>query len=241
MARAKQTARSEARRRHRLANRLDEEATPNELDADGTPVEGASAGPSSAGRSSAAARPSAAPRPGVLTAFRSAYHPAHVREDLRDLPNLLRTKAFLGGAALMLAGAAIFVAFPAYSVPQILFQYLVYPPAFAPIFFVGFFANRASYLIGFIFGLLDALVFIVLLATGTLDGLFGKPFDPALLPSAAISALFAGAGTGTVFSAAFAWYRRFLSLSSPKRTGAGAGGSRGGGRGATRAKSASRR
>jgi hypothetical protein len=239
VARVKQTARSEARRRHRLANRLDEEATPNELDADGTPAEGPPAGPSPAGRSSGAAQPSAPSRPGVLTAFRSAYHPARIREDLRDLPNLLRTTAFLGGAGLMLAGAAIFIAFPAYSVPQILFQYLVYPPAFAPIFFVGFFAKRASYLIGFIFGLLDAIVFIALLATGALDGLFGKPFDPALLPSAAISALFAGAGTGTVFAAAFAWYRRFLSLSSPKR--AGAGGNRGGGRGATRAKSASRR
>lgn len=233
MARAKQTARSEARRRHRLANRLDEEVAPNELD--GAPSTGNTAGSAAATGSRRAAQPSKAsttPRPGVLSAFRGAYHPAHIREDLRDLPKLLLSRAFLGAIALIVAGAAVFVVFPGYNGAQFLFQTLTYPPAMAPIFVVGFFATSASYLLGFIVGLIDAAILAILITSGVL----GAATDPNAVPSFLGGAVFTGAVTGAVFASAAAWYRRFLALSSPKRTGVATGGNRG-----ARAKSGGRR
>ena len=229
MARAKQTARAEARRRHRLANRLDDEVAPNELSGDDGTDDGATATaprrPTTSGRASS-------PRPGVLSAFRGAYHAANVREDLRILPPLLLTRGFLGALALVLGGAAIYIAFPGYSGSQFLFQTLTYPPAMAPIFVVGFFAPRASYLLGFLIGLLDAVVLGVLIASGAL----GPTSDPNAIPSFLGGAVFTGAVTGAVFASAAAWYRRFLALSSPKRAAAAAGSNRG-----ARAKSGSRR
>jgi hypothetical protein len=233
VARAKQTARSEARRRHRLANRLDDEAAPNELGGDDASAgDTAAAAAAGARRPTPAGRAAAPPRPGVLSAFRGAYHPAHIREDLRDLPRLLIGRAFLGAIALIIAGAVVFVLFPGYNGAQFLFQTLTYPPAMAPIFVVGFFATSASYLLGFIVGLVDAAILGILIASGAI----GAATDPNAIPSFLGGALFTGAVTGAVFAAAAAWYRRFLSLSSPKRAGAATGANRG-----TRAKSASRR
>jgi hypothetical protein len=168
----------------------------------------------------------------VLSAFRGAYHPAHIREDLRDLPKLLISRAFLGAIALVVAGAAVFVAFPGYNGAQFLFQTLTYPPAMAPIFVVGFFATSASYLLGFIVGLVDAAILAILIGSGAL----GAATDPNAIPSFLGGAVFTGAVTGAVFASAAAWYRRFLSLSSPKRAGVASGGNR-----AARAKSGGRR
>jgi hypothetical protein len=142
------------------------------------------------------------------------------------------SRAFLGAIALIVAGAAIFVLFPGYSGAQFLFQTLTYPPAMAPIFVVGFFAASASYLLGFIVGLIDAAILAILVASGAL----GAATDPNAIPTFLGGAVFTGAVTGAVFAAAAAWYRRFLALSSPKRAGVGAGSNRG-----TRAKSGSRR
>lgn len=231
MARAKQTARSEARRRHRLANRLDDEVAPNELGGDATSVGDA---PATTGlrRAAQASKASAPARPGVLSAFRGAYHPAHIREDLRDLPKLVLSRAFLGAIALIVAGAAVFVLFPGYNGAQFLFQTLTYPPAMAPIFVVGFFATSASYLLGFIVGLIDAVILAILIASGVL----GAATDPNAVPSFLGGAVFTGAVTGAVFASAAAWYRRFLALSSPKRAGIATAGNR-----STRAKSGGRR
>jgi hypothetical protein len=231
VARAKQTARSEARRRYRLANRLDDEVAPNELDG-GDPGSGDSTSASTSRRPTPAGGTSAAPRPGVLSAFRRAYHPANVREDLRVLPGLLASRAFLGAIALVVAGAAVYIAFPGYSGSAFLFQTLTYPPAMAPIFVVGFFATRASYLLGFIVGLVDAAILAILIASGAL----GASADPSAIPTFLGGAVFTGAATGAVFASAAAWYRRFLALSSPKRGGVASGTNRN-----ARAKSGSRR
>jgi hypothetical protein len=227
VARAKQTARAEARRRHRLANRLEDEAQPNELD--GADLDDAPARPPTAtSRSASSARaqtPARATGPiriGIGAAFRGAYHPAHVREDLTFLPSLLVSRAFLGAIGLMLVGAAAFATFPGYTGATFLFQTLTYPPAMAPIFVVGFFAPRASYLLGFLVGVIDALLFAVLVTA--VAPAIGIPTDPTLVPSLIGTALFTGAVTGTFFAAAAAWYRRFLSLSSPRRVAAPKGG-----------------
>jgi hypothetical protein len=231
VARAKQTARSEARRRHRLANRLDDEVAPNELGEDATST-GETAASTGSRRAAQTSKASTPPRAGVLSAFRGAYHPAHIREDLRDLPKLLMSRAFLGAIALIVAGAAVFIVFPGYNGAQFIFQTLTYPPAMAPIFVVGFFATSASYLLGFIVGLIDAAILAILIASGAL----GASTDPNAIPSFLGGAVFTGAVTGAVFAAAAAWYRRFLALSSPKRAGLASGGNRG-----ARAKSGSRR
>jgi hypothetical protein len=231
VARAKQTARSEARRRHRLANRLDDEVAPNELDGEATGT-GDAAATTGSRRAGQVSKTSSPPRPGVLSAFRGAYHPAHIREDLGDLPKLLLSRAFLGAIALIVAGAAVFVFFPGYNGAQFLFQTLTYPPAMAPIFVVGFFATSASYLLGFIVGLVDAAILAILIASG----LLGAATDPNAIPSFLGGAVFTGAVTGAVFAAAAAWYRRFLALSSPKRAATATGGNSG-----ARAKSGGRR
>lgn len=232
MARAKQTARSEARRRNRLANRLDDAATPNALDGDAPAGAASSASRAPGGRPSGSTRAAAPVRPGVFASFRAAYRPANIREDLRDLPSLLASRAFLGAIALIVAGAAAFIAFPNYSGPAFLFQTLTYPPAMAPIFVVGFFAPRASYLLGFAVGIVDAAVLAILVLAGAL----GAAQDASAVPGFLGTAFFTSAVVGSTFAAAAAWYRRFLSLSSPRRAGAG-----GTPKGGARAKAGGRR
>ena len=81
MARAKQTNRAEARRRYRqsVAQATPEGELPEASEpSGGTPA----AGPKSSRQSGQA-------RPSLGAAFREAYHPAHVREDLQALPGLL--------------------------------------------------------------------------------------------------------------------------------------------------------
>ena len=219
MARAKQTARAEARRRARIANRpLDAETDAIEgevIDDD----ESLGAGSATAGRSQAGARgrTEIRPRPGLRSVFGSfgqAYRRANVREDLAVLPKLLLTRGFLAALGMVLLGFILAEAFPGYSGSSFAFQFLTFPPALAPIFVAGFFAPRASYLLGLLVGLFDALVYAVWLVTvlPTL-GAATAPTDVGLY---VVTALFWSAVTGIVFGAGAAWYRRFLQLTSPK-------------------------
>ena len=78
MARAKSTARAEARRRHRAATAAataEDPALEAEMTSKGSQAK--AAGPTS--------RP---PRPGMFGSFRGAIRPVHFREDLADLPRL---------------------------------------------------------------------------------------------------------------------------------------------------------
>jgi len=124
VARAKQTVRAEARRRYRLAANLTEDEAGGELDAE-TP---ATAAPVS-GKPAPQSRPAQASsgRPGFLSAFRGAYHPAHLREDLRVLPQLLTSRALLAGLALVLVGAVAAYAFPGYTGSAFAWELLVLP------------------------------------------------------------------------------------------------------------------
>src|SRR6185503_1233283 len=144
VARAKQTDRAEARRRYRQAGAADstEVGDAAELDyGERRPVSGQK--PAARG-----ARPqdkAPAGRTGFLDSFRMAYHPAHVREDLRALPELLRSRAFLAGLALLLIGGAVWLLFPLRSGSILLWELLVVPgSALAPQLVGGFFAPRAS-------------------------------------------------------------------------------------------------
>lgn len=224
MARAKQTGRAEARRRYRQAVVAD-------------PVEGDDAaeldygerrpdsGPKPAARPARAPDRSPTGRVGFMDSFRLAYHPAHIRDDLRALPELLRSRAFLGAAALLVVGGVAWLLFPLRSGSILLWELLIVPgSALAPQLVGGFFAPRASYLIGFLLGVLQTLVFVLVSLSPTVVAAYEalQPGGaPQMRPDQVLSALASSAVTGALFSAAAAWYRRFLSLSSPKRAQAG--------------------
>ena len=221
MARAKQTDRAEARRRYRQANRLEAEAEPNVLDEDDGPTVAASR-----------AKPAPPERPGITSSFRAAYHPANVREDLALLPQLLTTRAFLAAAGLVIAATVFVALLPTSSLAGFAFQTFVLPPAIAPIFVAGFFAPRASYLIGLVVSLIDALAyaFLVIVIAPTIGTATPGPDVASLVGTA----LVVGPTSGVLFASAAAWYRRFLALSSRSRQQPA-------NRGKARAKASSRR
>jgi hypothetical protein len=206
VARAKRTDRADARRRYRQYQSADlgdvEGAEPSEA----PPV--TARGPRPA--------PGAPARPSLTAAFRAAYHRANIREDVAALPGLLRTRSFVGAIALIVVGTAGVALAPQNPISQLLYQSLLYPPAMAPIFIVGFFAPRASYLLGLIVSVIDValfavVVYVVLPATATTT-----PVDPAAQAQAVYSAISVGPVSGIFFAAAAAWYRRFLNLTNAR-------------------------
>jgi hypothetical protein len=218
VARAKQTGRSEARRRYRQARVEPGADEGGELDFGERRPE---AGPGRA----AARRGDADPRPpsgrlGFMAAFRLAYHPAHISEDVRALPSILRSRAFLGAVLLVLVGAVGAFAFWDYTGGRFAWELTVLPgSALAPQLVAGFFAPRASYLLGLIVGVIQgiaAVVFLSQLATRLGTPLTGEQ-QSALISQAFLS----GPLMGALFASVAAWYRRFLALSSPRRPPAG--------------------
>ena len=221
MARAKQTDRAEARRRYRQTSVQDGAI---EGSADDAPVEPSSS-KADTGKGTRQARPArqapqAQARPGFLSAFRAAYHPAHVREDLAALPRLLAHWSFYVPVLLIIGGAVVAYAFWNFSGGRMAYQLLVLPgTGFGlPQLVAGFFAPRASYLLGLVVSVVQGLVgtiFLLLIATQV-----GTPFPSDQLPSLLLQSFIFGPISGTLFAAAAAWYRRFLALSGPKRTAA---------------------
>jgi hypothetical protein len=211
VARAKRTDRADARRRYRLAQEdLDETGSEAE-----TPVPNILS-------SSRGSKPSAAGstvpggRMGFADSMRAAYHRPDIRADIAALPWLLRTRAFLIPLALVVVGVAAVVAVPTNYAGGLFFQLMVLPPAMAPIFIVGFFAKRASYLLGFIVAVVDVIgyaifVYAVLPTVGT-DTVTAASQQELILSAVGIGPL-----SGVFFAAGAAWYRRFLNYSSAQR------------------------
>jgi hypothetical protein len=217
LARAKHTTRADARRRYRqaIAQPLDGEV---EVDESAPAPAPAARSASTAARPAASAQPA---RPGITSAFRGAYHPAHYREDVAALPQLVRGKWFLISLALVVAGFIAWVIVPN-TVTFFLFQTLTLPPAMLPIFLVGFTAPRASYLLGLIVGLVDIVLYSVYVVT------IAAPASSESIPVAdfLFSGLTVGLPASVLFSAGAAWYRRFLALSNanrPRPSGSGKG------------------
>lgn len=200
MARAKSTARAEARRRHRASqvNELTEGvATPN--------VMSGTAGGSAA---TATSRTAAAPPP--RRGFFNIKMP-NVRADLPLLPNELRTNRWIWfSAALLLAGLAAAFLWgqvgadlkPAVSI--FISLTIIQQPAI-PVLIGGFFARRASYLVGGVLGLLNGVIFAI--AINQLAGSAGATAGAGLDPFTTV--LYA-TGMGALFGGIAGWYRRFL-------------------------------
>ena len=220
MARAKYTDRAEARRRYRQTVSQPEDVV-DDLESEDAP-----APPTNQARTSSRPDPRAAQaapaRPGFLSAFRGAYHSPHVREDLGHWRQLITSRALLAAIGLVLAGGVGFIALPAYTGTTFAWELLVLPgQALAPQLVAGFFAPRASYLLGFVVGLAQGVVFSVVypLVTSRL----GAPLPPDQLPNLLTLSFITGPISGVIFASAAAWYRRFLSLSSPRRAAAARG------------------
>jgi hypothetical protein len=223
VARAKQTGRAEARRRYRQSTAEEPETDAvAELDYGERRPDAA---PKAAAKPARANDRTPTGRAGIMDSFRLAYHPVHIREDLRAIPELLRSRAFLAATALLLVGGAAWLIFPLRQGSVLLWELLVVPgSALAPQLVGGFFAPRASYIIGFILGVLQTVVFVLVSLSPPVVAAYEalQPDSaPLMRADQVLSALVSSAVTGALFAAAAAWYRRFLSLSSPRRAPAG--------------------
>lgn len=206
MARAKRTtARADARRRFRIAQQMED----GELEGD-APV------PNTLSSGGGSAKTAVAPaRPGFTAAFRTAYHSANVREDLPYLPSLLTHWSFWVPLLLMIGSGIAAAVAPGQPVVLFLYQTFVYPPALIVLFICGFFAKRASYMLGAILGIVNVIVYGVLLVYAKQAGL--AELTNEQLQAAFLNGLVFSPPSGVLFCSLAAWYKRFLSLTNPNR------------------------
>ena len=215
MARAKRTARADARRRYRAEHAM--------IDDTGDAPDGeATAATTSTKPASTGSRTTASPGPervGIGTAFRLAFRPLDVRGDIAALPFLaIHTKA-LWLPSLLVVGSTIAFAVTGGKdiVTQFMFAYFIQTPAIGGVFLAGFLAPRASWLLGVIVGLVSAICYSIVIvmyaaSVAEVQPVTGEARD-AILAAFLLSPIM-----GAFFAAAAAWYRRFLQLSSPNRS-----------------------
>lgn len=193
MARAKNTARANARRRTREAQRAElaaQEAGESEQTTD------------------------APAKPAQRT---SLFKMPNVREDIRLLPSLFRTRRLLwlplGLLALGLVLALVIDSLSAEvaSLLGLYLQFFFVPPALFVFFIAGFVAPRASYLVGFLYGLVAGVAWTVAILVTGLAAATGTAtttsYDPLVVTG---NMLAIGAVYGTLAAAFAAWYRDFL-------------------------------
>lgn len=214
MARAKNTARGEARRRARLEARAELEAAREQAAAQEEDA-----------RAVSSDSPAVEPR-------RSAFRLPNFRQDIRDLPQVFRSRRAMAIPPLMLVvGFALQLGSDAgviptrYGVPMPLaangwisfaelallyVQLFFLPPTLLTFFLAGYLAPRASWLVGLVLGVLSAMLWGVVLtvhplgAAALMDGQSGD-----LL--AVVGYFFVlSVGYGTFAAAAAAWYRDLL-------------------------------
>ncbi len=185
MPRAKRTDRAEARRRHRASLDAIEGDEPADVpeEPSGTPVRGGVTRPVAP----------APQRPSIGRAFRESFRPVTLAEDLRTFPSLLRHRAvWLPILLTVLAGLFFVVTRGQNPLVAVIATYFIAPPALGSVFLAGFLAPRSSYLIGFLVGLVSAIVAsaIVLSSGSTLnpDGSVGLNASPSPSISASPSA-----------------------------------------------------
>ncbi len=189
MARAKNTTRAEARKRTRDANRAEmaDLAEDDQLDDESVVEE--------------PRRPSAFALP-------------NIREDLRALPGVFRTKKLVW-VPFLLVLIGFILALTIYGIPEqfqpwvaLYLQFFFVPQGLFAYFIAGFVAPRASYLVGGLLGLMSGVFFgISLVATMAPDT---DPVAQAAINSVAMSSPFTGAILGAFAGGFASWYRNFL-------------------------------
>jgi hypothetical protein len=230
LARAKNTDRAAARRRHREQHRADEQQPA------GTEVAVATATPSAV---------PAGPTTTLGSTMRGSLRMPDVREDLRILPGmLLHTRklwvpfiilivSFILALLLptttpaRLLGDGLYV--PAQAQTSVLpsgidrfaalFVQLTLPPTSLFVFFIGgFLAPRASYLVGAVLGIVDGLLWAayVLIANASAQQMTGSAApQPTQIPDVIVLVLFA-VFIGVLAAGFAAWYRNFLRQSNER-------------------------
>jgi hypothetical protein len=143
----------------------------------------------------------------------------NIRDDIRALPSIFRSRRIIFLPLVLLAvGLAAVLAYPGLS-PDIqvyagyYIQFFFAPPALFTFFLAGFFAPRASYLVGAIYGLIAGVLWAIAF-TGLVGATTPPPTDQPVqavdpLSTAAFS-LGYGLIYGTLAAALAAWYRDFL-------------------------------
>lgn len=156
-------------------------------------------------------------RMGIMAALRASIHPLTLREDLAGLPSLLPNKALWLPVLVTIASTVAVIATDGTNaLSAILFSYFVQTPGIGGAFLAGFLAPRASWLLGFIVGIVTAVCYSVLIYAFPLRIATEVP-EAAIAQSAVISAVITSPILGALFASAAAWYRRFLSLTNPNR------------------------
>jgi hypothetical protein len=138
--------------------------------------------------------------------------------DLRTLPESFRTKPILLLPALLFViGLALFAILPGLSpdiqtIASYYIQFFFAPPALFTFFIAGFFAPRAAYLIGFLYGLFAAVIWSIALIA--LSSTANPVTDPSAVPAdpvmLVLNMLVIGVLYGTFAAALASWYRGFL-------------------------------
>jgi hypothetical protein len=111
VARAKRTDRAEARRRHRAqlaSDAIDSSAESEDVEPETQPPATRRAEPPPGRPVSSRGQPPE--RLSLVAALRAAFEPAHVREDLAALPDLLRSRAIIVPAILVVASVVVLIA-----------------------------------------------------------------------------------------------------------------------------------
>lgn len=149
---------------------------------------------------------------------KSLFKMPNIGQDVRDLPAILTSRRLvLLPLLLLLIGLALTLVYPGLSPDLQVFagyylQFFFVPPALFTFFLAGFFAPRASYLVGALYGLIAGVMWTF--AFGGFVAPTTPPTDPALPPAdpggTAVIALFYGLIYGTLAAALAAWYRDFL-------------------------------
>ena len=233
MARAKRTDRSVARRRYRttFADPLAEgDLAPDEdmaITGDGTSVPSrravANAGPGSPSTPAAGAPPA---RPSIISAFRSSFRPLDLRGDIRALPQLVTHWSFLVPVILSGLAVALVPLVGLNALTSAFFQYFSFTAPLGTSFLAGFFAPRASYLVGILAALASVGFQFLAYSAGPFGGLFldfkdvaGHPMAESAAKELVLNqALTVGVPSAALFAAAAAWYRRFLNRANPNRS-----------------------
>ena len=165
---------------------------------------------------------------GFRAAFRGSFGVAPIRDDLRQLPRLLRTRAFFVplAAIVVTSIASTQQGVLSSSIGQLAVQSILLPPAFVIAFLAGMLTRRGAWLLGGIFGVItycgallvgNAADLSVLAATNPVRAFLEQNLAHAKDGGALAGDLYGVAVSG-IFAGAFAgWYGRFLRSMSPAR------------------------
>jgi hypothetical protein len=216
LARAKRTDRTEARRR----NRAEHAAAP------GTATGSAAATTTPAGGASKSAP--APERPSITNAFRSSFRAVDLRADLRALPRLVIHWSFWGPVLASVITSVLYIVLARgrtetspsdtmWVVVNLAFQMFVFPlpaPAGAS-FIAGFFAQRASWLVGLLIGVIASICFAVVVYA--VPPSVSSTGSTASIQALALQGFLVAPIGSALFASAAAWYKRFLNTANPNR------------------------